>query len=55
MSISKKLYLNFGAILFGVVALFAVILWAVHHEQSTKAAVKQAWTCRILPTTFNTR
>jgi methyl-accepting chemotaxis protein len=42
MSISKKLYLNFGAILFGVVALFAVILWAVHHEQSTKAAVKQA-------------
>ena len=42
MSISKKLYLNFGAILFGVVALFAVILWAVHHEEGTKSAVKQA-------------
>jgi len=42
MSISKKLYLNFGAILFGVVVLFAVILWAVHHEQSTKAAAAQA-------------
>jgi methyl-accepting chemotaxis protein len=42
MSISKKLYLNFGAILLGVIVLFAVILWAVHHEQSTKAAAAQA-------------
>ena len=42
MSISKKLYLTFGAILFGVVVLFAVILWAVHHEQGTKAAAAQA-------------
>jgi methyl-accepting chemotaxis protein len=42
MSISKKLYLTFGAILLGVVVLFAVILWAVHHEQSTKAAAAQA-------------
>ena len=42
MSISKKLYLNFGAILFGLVVLFAVILWAVHHEQGTKAAAAQA-------------
>jgi Zn-dependent membrane protease YugP len=37
MSISKKLYLSFGAILLCVVVLFAVILWAVHHEQSKKA------------------
>ena len=42
MSISKKLYLTFSAILLGVVVLFAVILWAVHHEQSTKAAAAQA-------------
>jgi len=42
MSISKKLYLNFGAILFGVVVLFSVILWAVSHEQATKAAAAQA-------------
>src|SRR5690348_16094256 len=42
MSISKKLYLTFGAILLGVVVLFAVILWAVHHEQGTKAAASQA-------------
>src|SRR5215468_6927126 len=42
MSISKKLYLNFGAILLGVVVLFAVIVWAVHHEQGTKAAASQA-------------
>jgi methyl-accepting chemotaxis protein len=42
MSIGKKLYLSFGAILFGVVVLFAVILWAVHHEQGTKAGAAQA-------------
>src|SRR5262249_18987778 len=42
MSISKKLYLNFGAILVGVVVLFLVILWAVNHEQGTKAAAGQA-------------
>jgi methyl-accepting chemotaxis protein len=42
MSISKKLYLTFGAILLGVVVLFTVIVWAVHHEQSTKAAASQA-------------
>src|SRR5215468_7266948 len=42
MSIGKKLYLNFGAILLAVIALYAVILWAVNHEQGTKAAMKQA-------------
>src|SRR6266568_2625680 len=42
MSISKKLYLTFGAILLGVVVLFTVIFWAVNREQSTKSATKQA-------------
>src|SRR6266568_2058313 len=42
MSISKKLYLSFGAVLFFIVVLFAVILWAVHHEQSKKAEAGQA-------------
>jgi methyl-accepting chemotaxis protein len=42
MSIKKKLYMNFGAVLAMVIVLFSVILWAVHHEQSTKAAAAQA-------------
>jgi len=42
MSISRKLYINFGAILFGVLVLYGVIVWAVHHEQSTKSAFGQA-------------
>jgi methyl-accepting chemotaxis protein len=42
MSISKKLYINFGAILFAVVILFAVIFFAVHREQSAKAAFSEA-------------
>jgi methyl-accepting chemotaxis protein len=42
MSISKKLYLNFGAVLLAVVVLFTVIVFAVHREQSAKAAASQA-------------
>src|SRR5436190_2224835 len=42
MSISKKLYVNFGAVLLAVVVLFAVIVFAVHREQSAKAAASQA-------------
>src|SRR5439155_1237809 len=38
MSISKKLYVNFGAVLLAVVVLFTVIVFAVHREQSAKAA-----------------
>jgi len=32
MSISKKLYVNFGAVLLAVVVLFTVIVFAVHRE-----------------------
>src|SRR6266436_3646890 len=42
MSISKKLYVNFGAVLLAVVVLFTVIVFAVHREQSAKAAASQA-------------
>src|SRR5215470_12144815 len=42
MSIGKKLYVSFGCVLLAVVALYGVIIWAVHHEQSTKAAFSQA-------------
>ncbi len=42
MSISKKLYLNFGAVLLAVVVLFMVIVFAVNREQSAKAAASQA-------------
>jgi methyl-accepting chemotaxis protein len=42
MSISKKLYVSFGAVLLAVVVLFAVIVFSVNHEQSTKAAAQQA-------------
>ena len=42
MSISKKLYLSFGAVLLGVIVLFTVIVWRVNYEQSTKTAAAQA-------------
>src|SRR5579863_7405685 len=42
MSISKKLYMNFGAVLAMVVVLFLVNLIAVQREQSAKAAASQA-------------
>ena len=42
MSIRKKLYLNFGAILAMVVVLFLVTLVAVQREHSAKAAASQA-------------
>ena len=42
MTIGKKLYLAFGAVLAMVVVLFAVNLWSVHREHSAKAAASQA-------------
>ena len=42
MSMSKKLYLNFGIILAMVVMLFLVTWYAVHREHDTKAAAAQA-------------
>ena len=42
MSIRKKLYLNFGAILAMVVILFLVTLVAVQREHNAKAAASQA-------------
>src|SRR5215469_1448299 len=42
MSMSKKLYLNFGFVLAMVVVLFVVIVVAVQREQSAKAAPQQA-------------
>jgi methyl-accepting chemotaxis protein len=42
MSISKKLYLNFGAVLSMVIVLFLVTLVAVQREHSAKAAAAQA-------------
>ena len=42
MTIGKKLYLSFGAVLAMVVVLFAVNLAAVHREHSAKAAASQA-------------
>jgi methyl-accepting chemotaxis protein len=42
MSMSKKLYLNFGFILGMVLILFAVTAFSVHREHSAKAAADQA-------------
>src|SRR5207302_11449024 len=42
MTISKKLYLNFGAVLAMVVVLLLVNLVAVQREHSTKAAAQQS-------------
>ena len=42
MTIGKKLYLNFGAVLAMVVVLFLVNLVAVQREHSAKAAASQA-------------
>ncbi len=42
MSISKKLYMNFGAVLAMVIVLFLVNLIAVQREHSAKAAASQA-------------
>ena len=42
MTIGKKLYLNFGAILAMVVVLFLINLIAVQREHSAKAAASQA-------------
>src|SRR5437868_4501863 len=42
MSISKKLYANFGAVLAMVIVLFLVNLIAVQREHSAKAAASQA-------------
>jgi methyl-accepting chemotaxis protein len=42
MSMSKKLYLNFGIILAMVIVLFLVILVAVQREHSAKSAAAQA-------------
>jgi preprotein translocase subunit SecG len=42
MSMSKKLYLNFGIVLAMVVVLFLVTLVAVQREQSAKASAAQA-------------
>lgn len=42
MSMSKKLYLNFGIILAMVILLFLVIVFAVQREHSAKAAAAQA-------------
>ncbi len=42
MTISKKLYVSFGAVLAMVVVLFLINLWSVHREHSAKAAASQA-------------
>ena len=42
MSISKKLYMNFGTVLAMVIVLFLVNLVAVQREHSAKAAASQA-------------
>src|SRR6266700_7363440 len=42
MSISKKLYANFGAVLAMVIVLFLVNLFAVQREHSAKAAAAKA-------------
>ena len=42
MTIGKKLYVSFGAVLAMVVVLFAVNLVAVYREHSAKAAASQA-------------
>src|SRR6266566_8588375 len=42
MSISKKLYANFGAVLAMVIVLFLMNLIAVQREHSAKAAAAQA-------------
>ena len=53
MTIRKKLYVNFGAVLLAVVVLFAVIVFAVHREQSAKAAAAHA--LEMADTTDNIR
>ena len=42
MTIGRKLYVSFGAVLVMVVVLFAVNLAAVYREHSAKAAASQA-------------
>ena len=42
MSMSKKLYVNFGCILAMVLILFLVNYFAVQREQTAKAAAAQA-------------
>ncbi|HEX3355312.1 MAG TPA: methyl-accepting chemotaxis protein [Terriglobales bacterium] len=42
MTIGRKLYFNFGLVLFMVVVLLAVNLWSVHREHAAKAAASQA-------------
>ena len=42
MTISRKLYGSFGAVLLMVVILFLVNLWAVYREHNAKAAATQA-------------
>src|SRR4029077_17512019 len=42
MTIGRKLYVSFGAVLAMVVVLFAVNLTAVYREHSAKAAASQA-------------
>ena len=53
MTIGKKLYLNFGAVLAMVVVLFLVNLVAVQREHSAKAAASQA--LQMAATTDNIR
>ena len=50
MTIGKKLYVNFGAVLAMVVVLFLVNLAAVQREHSAKAAASQALESRKPPT-----
>ena len=51
MSMSKKLYMNFGIILAMVVMLFFVTWYVVHREHDTKATaamgmqVRSQWGC----------
>ena len=46
MSMSKKLYVNFGCILGMVVILFIVTWFAVQREHTAKSAAAQALTLR---------
>src|SRR5581483_5661968 len=48
MSITKQLYVRFGAILLTVLILLAVILVAVERERSAKAAASQALDMKTL-------
>ncbi len=53
MSIGKKLYVNFGAVLAMVIVLFLINLVAVHREHTAKAAASQA--LRMAENTNNIR